>query len=151
MKLLGDMRAYNFVIDITPDFDNIQYRIRAIDFDQQCYEGSKKLYLPQFFKENFPYVNLCIKRMTKENVRQYQREERALIANRIRTSRYRLNDLIQVLVKDSISTNEKVLQLRDDLARHYQQPLFLKCKTMGEIVKVSLDIVFDTKVTSSHA
>jgi len=150
VKLLGDMRSYNFVIDITPDFDNIQYRIRAIDFDQQCYEGSKKMYLPQFFKENLSYVKLCIKRMSKENVRQYQREERALIVSRIRTSRHRLNDLVVVLVKDRISTDEKVQQLRDDLARHYQQPLFLKCKTMGQIVKVSLDIVFDTNVTSLH-
>lgn len=32
-RLLGDMRAYNFIIDVTPDFDQIQYRIRAIDFD----------------------------------------------------------------------------------------------------------------------
>ncbi|MGB1204323.1 MAG: hypothetical protein ACPG5B_01685 [Chitinophagales bacterium] len=151
VKLLGDMRSYNFVIDITPDFDDIQYRIRAIDFDQQCYEGSKKLYLPQFFKENLPYVKLCIKRMSAENVRQYQREERALIANRIRTSRYRLTDLIEVLVKDRISTDEKVRQLRDDLARHYQQPLFLTCKTMGQIVKTSLNIVFDSKVTSSYS
>ena len=150
VKLLGDMRAYNFVIDVTPDFDNIQYRIRAIDFDQQCYEGSKKLYLPQFFKENLPFVKLCIKRMKPENMLQYQREERALIASRIKTSRMRLNDLMAVLVKDRISTTEKVLQLRDELARHYKQPLFLKCKTMGEIVQMSLDIVFKTKMTSSH-
>jgi hypothetical protein len=45
VRLLGDMRAYNYVIDITPDFDDLQYRIRAIDFDQQSYEGRKNLYL----------------------------------------------------------------------------------------------------------
>ena len=52
VRLLGDMRSYNFVFDITQDFDDIQFRIRAIDFDQQCYEGRKNIYLPQFFKEN---------------------------------------------------------------------------------------------------
>ncbi|MEI2737209.1 MAG: hypothetical protein V9F01_00320 [Chitinophagaceae bacterium] len=32
--------------------------IRCIDFDQQSYEGRKNLYLPQFFKENYPFVEL---------------------------------------------------------------------------------------------
>jgi hypothetical protein len=35
VRLLGDMRSYNYVIDITPDFEDVQYRVRAIDFDQQ--------------------------------------------------------------------------------------------------------------------
>ena len=52
VKLLGDMRSYNYVIDVTPDFDAVQYRVRAIDFDQHAFEGRKKMYLPQFFKEN---------------------------------------------------------------------------------------------------
>lgn len=41
IRLLGDMRSYNFVFDITQDFDDIQFRMRAIDFDQQSYEGKK--------------------------------------------------------------------------------------------------------------
>ena len=55
-RLLGDMRSYNFVIDITPDIEDYQYRLRAIDFDQQSYEGRKNLYLPQFYKENFEFA-----------------------------------------------------------------------------------------------
>ncbi len=43
VRLLGDMRSYNFVVDITPDIEDYQYRIRAIDFDQQSYEGRKNL------------------------------------------------------------------------------------------------------------
>src|SRR6185369_16726627 len=45
IRLLGDMRAYNYVIDVTLDFDEEQYRVRAIDFDQQSYEGDIKVYL----------------------------------------------------------------------------------------------------------
>ncbi|MGN6568931.1 MAG: hypothetical protein ACTHJ0_13305, partial [Flavipsychrobacter sp.] len=56
VRLLGDMRSYNFVVNITPDIEDYQYRIRAIDFDQQSYEGRKNMYLPQFFKENYPFV-----------------------------------------------------------------------------------------------
>ena len=52
------MRSYNFVFDITQDFDDIQFRIRSIDFDQQSTKGNKNLYLPQFFKENLVFVQL---------------------------------------------------------------------------------------------
>ena len=38
IRLLGDMRSYNYVIVVTQDFDQIQYRVRAIDFDQQSFE-----------------------------------------------------------------------------------------------------------------
>lgn len=138
IKLLGDMRAYNFVIDITPDFDDIQYRIRAIDFDQQCYEGRKNLYLPQYFKENLPFVNLCVKLLTPESVRQYQYEERALMANRIQTSYYQVKAILEIICHEVLSTPEKVQQLRSELAQHYQNKTFEHCQTMGEIVKTSL-------------
>lgn len=70
IALLGDMRAYNFVMQITPDFDDFQFRIRAIDFDQQFYEGNPKVYMPQFFKECFPYVKLCMEHLNEKTVLQ---------------------------------------------------------------------------------
>src|SRR3954471_5745003 len=77
VRLLGDMRSYNFVVNITPDIDeDFQYRIRAIDFDQQCYEGRKNLYLPQYFKENKPFVDEVIRHLDKDSIAQYQAEER---------------------------------------------------------------------------
>lgn len=141
VKLLGDMRAYNFVVDITPDFDDTQYRIRAIDFDQQCYEGRRSIYLPQFFKENNAYVQLCIKRLNAETVRQYQSEEQSLIAARIRTSRYRLKALLDSMEHELLSSHSKVAQLRTELAQHYHSNLFDNCQTMGQIVKNSLRLV----------
>ena len=36
IRLLGDMRSYNYVIIATHDFDQVVYKIRAIDFDQQA-------------------------------------------------------------------------------------------------------------------
>ena len=134
VHLLGDMRAYNFVIDMTPDFDDMQYRIRAIDFDQQCYEGHRRIYLPQYFKENFPYVELCMKLMTAESVKQYQSEERAKIASRVTVSKIRLKDLMDQMTKDRISTDAKVDQLKAELAEHHQSRSFEKCATMGEIL-----------------
>ena len=53
VRLLGDMRAYNFVIVITPDFDDYQFRIRPIDFDQQFYEGQIRYISRSFSRKTF--------------------------------------------------------------------------------------------------
>jgi hypothetical protein len=135
IRLLGDMRSYNFVVNITPDIEDYQYRIRAIDFDQQSYEGRKNLYLPQFFKENVSFVDLTLNYLNKDSIEQYQAEERTLIAYRMAASRYRIMDLLNIMKKDNISTDEKRIQLKDELAEHFQNKQFHRCKTMGELVK----------------
>ncbi|WP_315821740.1 hypothetical protein [Paraflavitalea speifideaquila] len=104
VRLLGDMRSYNFVVDITPDIEDYQYRIRAIDFDQQSYEGRKNLYLAQFFKENVELVNLCSKYLNKESIEQYQAEERTMMAFRVASTRFRLMELLNIMARDKIST-----------------------------------------------
>jgi hypothetical protein len=141
IRMLGDMRSYNFVVNITPDIEDYQYRIRAIDFDQQSYEGRKNLYLPQFFKENLAFVDLTLKYLNKDSIEQYQAEERTLIAYRLAAGRYRIKDLLQIMTKDNISTDEKRLQLRQELSEHFESKQFLRCKTMGEIVKQTLRYV----------
>ncbi len=138
VRLLGDMRAYNYVIDITPDFEEVHYRIRAIDFDQQSFEGRRSLYLPQFFKENKAFVDICIKCITPETMHQYQVEERTLIGKRINAAKYMLKELVDTMSKDTISTLEKTTQLKGELADYYKSDIFLKCRNMGDIVKTSL-------------
>lgn len=144
VRLLGDMRSYNFVIDMTADFDDTQFRFRAIDFDQQCYEGKLTMYLPQYFKENNPYVNLCIRYINHETSQQYQLEERTLMAKRVKTARFRIASLLDVLVQDEISQKEKVLRLKEELSIHYKKDEFKKCKNMGEIMKMSLELLIDS-------
>lgn len=138
IRLLGDMRSYNFVVNVTPDIEGYQYRIRAIDFDQQSYEGRKNLYLPQFFKENKPLVDLSLKHLNAESIAQYQAEERTLIALRMAAKRYRVMDLLNIMSRDNISTDEKRKQLRQELAEHFENKQFLRCRTMGELVKQTL-------------
>lgn len=148
VRLLGDMRSYNYVIDITPDFEEEQYRIRAIDFDQQSYEGKKTLYLPQFFKENNEVVKMCIELMTPETFKQYQHEERSLIVRRLRSERYKVKDLLDCMRKDVVSTEDKILQLKNELANHHGDDLFLKCLTMGDIVRANIIVLL--KKTASR-
>ncbi len=138
LRLLGDMRSYNFVVDITPDIEDFQYRIRAIDFDQQSYEGRKNLYLPQFFKENNAYVELVLQNLDKDSISQYRTEERTLMAFRVADARYRLMDLFNIMCKDHISPSEKMDQLKQQLKEYFSNPEFLKCQSMGDIVKLNL-------------
>jgi hypothetical protein len=141
VRLLGDMHSSNFVIDVTPDFEETHYRIRAIDFDQQCYEGKKSIYLPQYFKENNALIQLGMAYITPESMRQYQREERALIATRVKSSHKELEDILQTMEKDQMAPNTHVDQLKEELSKHYQNKEFLKCKSMGEILRKSLSLV----------
>jgi predicted transcriptional regulator len=138
VRLLGDMRSYNFVVDITPDIEDYQYRIRCIDFDQQSYEGRKNFYLPQFFKQNFSLVELTLKHLNKDSIEQYQTEEKTMMAFRLASSRYRVKELLDIMRKDHISTPEKTEQLKKELAEWHKEPAFLKCSTAGDIVKMHL-------------
>jgi hypothetical protein len=138
VRLLGDMRSYNFVVDITPDIEDYQYRIRCIDFDQQSYEGRKNLYLPQFFKENYPFVDLSLTHLNKESIEQYQFEERTLITFRLASSRYRIKELLDIMTTDEISTSQKVMQLKQELGEYLHTNAFRKCQSMGEVVKTHL-------------
>ena len=141
VRLLGDMHSSNFVIDITPDFEETHYRIRAIDFDQQCYEGKKSIYLPQYFKENNALIQLGMDVITPESMRQYQREERSLIATRVKSSHLELEDILQTMENDQLAPKSHVDQLKNELAKHYQSKDFLKCNSMGEILRKSLSLV----------
>ena len=141
VRLLGDMHSSNFVIDVTPDFEETHYRIRAIDFDQQCYEAKKSIYLPQYFKENNALIQLGMDVITPESMRQYQREERSLIATRVKSSHTELEDILQTMEKDQLAPKSHVDQLKNELAKHYQSKDFLKCNSMGEILRKSLSLV----------
>ncbi len=139
-RLLGDMRSYNYVVDITPDFEETQYRVRAIDFDQQSYEGRKEMYLTQFFAENRAVVNLCTELLNYPTMQQYQNEERTLIARRVKVAQRRLDALFECMRADEISTTDKTVQLAEELGEYHQTDAFRNCRTMGDIVLVNLTI-----------
>jgi hypothetical protein len=146
IHLLGDMRAYNFIVNITPDIMNVQYRIRAIDFDQQSYEGRKNLYLPQFFKENKPFVDIVLKHLNQESIEQYQAEERTMMTFRLASSRYRMKEIVDIMINDTISKPEKIEQLKQELGAHYGTDAFDKAKTMGQLVKIQMKQLLGTSL-----
>ena len=141
VRLLGDMHSSNFVVDITPDFDEVYYRIRAIDFDQQSYEGQKSVYMPQYYRQNQPIIDLGTTCLTPESVRQYQVEERSLMAGRLRVEQTRMGDLMAAMRQDTIAPPANVGQLAATLNRHHHTTRFSACRTMGDIVWQSLEVM----------
>ncbi|MEM6790587.1 MAG: hypothetical protein AAF928_09030 [Myxococcota bacterium] len=143
VRLLGDMHAGNWVVDITPDFDETHYRIRAIDFDQQSYEGRSRVYRPQYFKENNRIVFVGMKMMTARTYEQYQQEELTLIASRAKAEDARLQELLTVMAREVLAPAEHVAQLARELGAYYRSDAFARCRTMGDVVAASLDMLPD--------
>lgn len=139
LRLLGDQRSYNFVIVLTPDFDEMQYRIRSIDFDQQSYEGRMNLYKPQFFRENLDYVKLVAKNIDQASIRQYQHEERSLLAKRMLVGKKRLNRIIKVMKNDEIAPVEKMESLKMEIFESLHDNNLKDCQSMGDIVEAIIN------------
>ena len=139
-RLLGDMRAYNFVVDVIQDFDQVQYRLRSIDFDQQCHEGRHNIYLPQFYKENLPYVHFARNHIDQESAVQYSNEERSLLRKRYRLSQGPLEELLGAMRSDPISPATHVHQLAGELAALHRTPALGQCTSMGELLGMHLKL-----------
>lgn len=141
IRLLGDMRSYNYVIVPTHDFDSVVHKIRAIDFDQQSYEGKIKVYRPQFFKENKIMVDLVQSKLTIDSVNQYIVEERSIVAKRILSWGRRLKRLLDACIADSIAPPENIEMLKHQLQELTGDINFRDSKNMGEILTHALDFV----------
>lgn len=138
LRLLGDQRAYNFLVVQTPDFDKMQYRIRSIDFDQQCYEGNIRMYKPQYFKENIAFVRNVLDYLDETAIEQYRIEERALMAKRVIAEGVRISKLIEIMKKEPLSLQSKIDELKESLYQETRDKKFLDCQTMGDIMEIGI-------------
>ena len=145
-RLLGDMRAYNFIIEITQDFDNVQYRLRPIDFDQQNYEGRKSIYLPQYYKDNIALVELAQELCNSKTAAQYRREEHVAMKKRFLAAKQRTRSLIRRMKKDQVSSKAHVDTLKADLSNYHKNPKFLEVNTMAEILTLHLEAQLGIKI-----
>ncbi|MCF7568215.1 hypothetical protein L3X37_07540 [Sabulilitoribacter arenilitoris] len=141
IRLLGDMRSYNYVIVPTHDFDHVVYNIRAIDFDQQSYEGKFNIYRPQFFKENLKMVDIVSESFQKFSIDQYKIEERSILVKRLKSFNVRVNKLLDCMLSDSISKEENIDLLKMKIFDYTQDVKFKRCKNMGQILKAALEFL----------
>ncbi|MDO5969963.1 hypothetical protein Q4Q35_09085 [Flavivirga aquimarina] len=141
IRLLGDMRSYNYVIVPTHDFDHVVYKIRAIDFDQQSYEGKFNIYRPQFFKENLKMVELVSNSIQKLSIDQYKTEERSILVKRLKSFPGRVDKLLDCMCTDTISKEENIDLLKMKIFEFTQDVKFKHSKNMGEILRCSMEFL----------
>ncbi|ALJ04392.1 hypothetical protein APS56_04230 [Pseudalgibacter alginicilyticus] len=134
IRLLGDMRSYNYVIVTTHDFDHVEYNIRPIDFDQQSYEGKFNVYRPQFFKENLKMVELVAESFQKLSIDQYKIEERSILVKRLKSFQDRIKELMACMVDDTISKKDHIDMLKGKIYDYTLDDKFMECQSMGEIL-----------------
>ena len=141
IRLLGDMRSYNYVIVTTHDFDHVVFKIRAIDFDQQSYEGKLNIYRPQFFKENYKMVQLVKEKIQKESIDQYKIEERSIVARRMISFQDRIGELLDCMQDDTLSIPKHIEILKEEIYNYTNDVGFRRSKSMGDILKNALEFV----------
>ena len=137
IRLLGDMRSYNFVFVLTPDFEGWQVRIRAMDFDQQSYTGGER--------------STC--RSSSRRTCRWCCSARACSTSRPRTSTSARSGRCSCSAPtppSSASTSCSMRwrrrhraasqrhQLREGLAEHFDTDGYRKCESMAAIVRENL-------------
>ena len=134
LRLLGDMRAVNYVVDITPDFEEVQYRVRPIDFDQQCYEKRLEVYRPHRFPDNKPVDDLVREHLNVPTIVQYRQEERSQTARRIQAESRRYTALLSTMRKTPIAPQDHVEQLATELDAYHECKDFTGAASMADLV-----------------
>ncbi|MGJ8675999.1 MAG: hypothetical protein ACSHX0_00635 [Akkermansiaceae bacterium] len=139
IRLLGDMRSVNYVVDVTPDFEEMQYRVRPIDFDQQTYQGKSKTYMSYRFDSNKEVTRLSFREMNRQTIAQYAEEERTQMARRASLEKPRLRALLRTMALENLAPKENTIQLRDELAKIHNTRHFERCESMGELTKAHIE------------
>lgn len=148
IRLLGDMRSVNYVVDITPDFEEVQYRVRAIDFDQQSYEGNGNIYLAFRFNSNRQVTRLAFDVLNRKSIDQYVAEEHAQMARRAKVESGRLRALLGIMRREDIAPREHVVTLARELDRMHATSGFGDCTSMGELTAMHISLMLDIKPTN---
>lgn len=147
IRLLGDMRSVNYVVEVTPDFENTQYRVRPIDFDQQSWEGNAHVYQSYRFRSNRAITRIALKELNDRTLVQYVEEERAQMARRARSESRRLTALLAAMRREKLAPEAHVDRLREGLAAIHDTHAFTACRTMGDITATHVRLLLETPAT----
>ncbi len=142
VRLLGDMHSSNFVVNVIPDLDEVMVpdprdRLRSAELRGPL----QRVYLPKYYPQNNAVIFLAMQCMTHESVKQYQEEEHALLRLRARAEHEALGDPLHNMSDDDLAPVEHIVRLRQELAHHHRDDRFLRCESMGELVRASLSLL----------
>jgi len=143
IRLLGDMRSVNYVVDITPDFEEVQYRVRPIDFDQQSYEGHGIVYNAFRFRSNRAVTKVAFDVLNRQSIDQYVAEEHSQMSHRAKGESDRLRALLGIMRREEIAPHTHVVTLARELDRIHGGNHFSQCQTMGELTAQHITMMLD--------
>jgi len=86
-------------------------------------------------------VELVSSKLLENSIEQYKVEERSIIAKRIISANKRIKQLVSACKTDKISLPENVERLKMEIFEFTHDINFKKCKSMGEILNLTLDFV----------
>jgi len=135
-RLLGDMRSYNFVVQ---DGLDSSLRFRAIDFDQQAYEGALALYFPHFYSENRLLVDWVDEFLSPSEIISIEQGTLLNLRRSATANPGRLQQLLEVLGRDELTPHYKFIQLRKALAAFHGSDAYLRCQSMGDLLSKQLN------------
>jgi hypothetical protein len=138
VRLLGDMRSYNFV---QLGSQSQTFHFRALDFDNQCSEGSLNFYFPQFYKENYAYVQLVKHTLSYQQIEECRLAQRNFMANQMQQNSNRIKKFIAIMANETLADSYKIIQLQQQLNAYHNTLTFSLCKTMGQLLQKQLQIL----------
>ena len=86
-------------------------------------------------------VKLVRRKIQKESVDQYKIEERSIVARRMISFNSRINLLLDCMMNDTLSTQEHIEMLREEIYNFTHDLEFRRSEGMGSILKNALDFV----------
>ena len=150
IRLLGDMRSVNYVVQMTPDFEKTQYRIWPIDFDQQSHNGKAKVYMAYHNNSNKELTRMSFREINRATIAQYAEEERTQMVRRAVLGKRRLKALLKVMENEELSPIGNVYRLREELGQIHQTMKFEKCTTMGQLTQAHIQHMLENDNFSYH-
>ncbi len=74
-------------------------------------------------------------------MKQYQTEERSLMAICMKHEKLNLHPLLDCMEKDKQHLDANLMQLQKELSQHYKNKAFLTFQNVGDVVELSLKMV----------
>jgi hypothetical protein len=124
----------------------VQYRVRPIDFDQQCYEKRLEVYRPHLFPDNKPVEQLVRSHLNVPTIVQYRQEERSQTARRIDVASQRYSALLSTMRKTPIAPPEHVTQLAEELNTYHECKEFTGAASMADLVSRHLQRLLTDRI-----
>jgi replicative DNA helicase len=78
-------------------------------------------------------------KLKADSIIQYKIEERSTISRRLIISDDRMKQLINIMKEDTISSADKVENLKNEIFKFTNENSFIKSKSMGELMEQTLE------------